>query len=435
MSNMVESIQRLIKSRTGIDTSTMGEHSLERILNSRMQKCSITNLDEYYKRIQTDKAEWTELLEATVVPETWFFRDTRPLKTIENDLRKHINSNSNSNTPYNIMCMPCSSGEEAYSIAMYLLSQNIPATAFHIDACDISQSSINRATEGVYGNNSFRGNDYKKYIDHFFKKDNNRYIINKHMLGNIDFYKANILKIESYTNRPYNTITCRNLLIYFDEDSKRKAYKNIYTSLHQKGMLFIGHSEFGSMPVDLFSNMGSEYSFALTRTDNTNTKTASLNKSSGSYFNKGRNTNNTTAYTPPANTDKPILENKTFTSLSNTTNIQNIENANETISIENAIRLADNEELDKAKQICEKLLSSNDNNAEAYFLLGLIYFSKNNINKAEAMLRKSLFLNPEHYDALSHLAILLSSKGDSKSAELFRKRAERINQSDNRGPA
>ncbi|MDQ1362594.1 MAG: chemotaxis protein methyltransferase WspC, partial [Pseudomonadota bacterium] len=152
MDTSLDMLKELLKREIGLDTSTIGESSIKKFLGQRMRACNLTDIDDYYKRLNSDRNELSAFLETAVIPETWFFRDIRPFTLMLNAMK--TSPLKYSNNPCSILSIPCSTGEEPYSIAMYLLQSGIPASSFRIKAVDISQRALDIATQGYYGNNS-----------------------------------------------------------------------------------------------------------------------------------------------------------------------------------------------------------------------------------------------------------------------------------------
>lgn len=417
MDTSLNNIKLLLKREIGLDASTVGEATIKKFLGQRMRACKLDNIDDYYNLLTGDHNELSALLETAVIPETWFFRDARPythiLKTIRDNPLKYANN------PCNILSIPCSTGEEPYTIAMYLLQESIPATRFHITAVDISQQALAIALQGSYGNNSFRGRTDQKYIDRFFSLTNSQYLISDQVRQCISFKRVNVLDITTLPqNQLYDFILCRNLLIYFDVKTKFLAFNNLHKILKDDGVLFIGHSEFGAVPINLFSNTGTENAFGLIKfVPPVEIKTAPAPTSMQALPVKAaaKSTNNippvfihASAPVPtPIQSEIPVIA----------TSKQSL--------LMRAQQLADEGKMQDAEECCLQHLEQNGDNFESFFLLALINESSNRHVMAEEFYRKAIYLNPKHYQSLIHLALLLENNGDKKAAMLLKQRAER----------
>ena len=416
MHTPLNKIKSIVKEKIGLDSSTIGDSTIEKIIQQRMHQCNLKDFDDYYLLITNNDQELSELLEVTVIPETWFFRDIKPFETIYKKIKQKLVENRSST--FKILSIPSSTGEEPYSLAMYLIDKGIDISRFNIDAVDVSTRALQCAEKGLYGNNSFRGKHYSAYQEKHFSKEGDFYKIHSDINRKVNFYRLNILKSDQALKQKFDYILCRNLLIYFDAPTKLTAFKNLFNFLKDNGHLFIGHSEFGSVPDNLFKNTGFEHAFALVKHNNPD-------------YEKKPQTEaiETTPVLPKKQqkTAQPFKQKKAFESLIKQNIINKPEEDQTTPSsiLKQIRKLADSGEYLKAEEICQQNIASNGENDETLFLLGLIKGSQNENSQAETLFRKALFLNPKHYDSLIHLSLLLKKSGDNKNSDLLRIRAEK----------
>lgn len=407
-------IAEILREKIGLDCNTIGESTVEKILMQRMMSCKIDSVENYYEYLIGHQDELNELLEFAVIPETWFFRDIKPFQIIYEHIQKKLLKDKHAST--NILSIPCSTGEEPYSIAMHLLDKGLPNTSFNIDAVDISHRALEYAKLGIYGKNSFRSNNYHEYQAKYFTKKDNYYQLEEKIHNKINFDYLNILHGDYTLHSKYDFILCRNLLIYFDTATKEQTFKNLSLYLKNTGLLFIGHSEFGAVPKQLFHNLGSSLSFALTKPNNSDYQ-QNIDKASITY--------------QPIK--KPLFKNHVETKKTSfETYIQPQNNSPEKSTITSpeylitqAKQLANSAQYAEAEILCRRLIDEHGENVEAYYLLGLIASSQKQAVLAESLFRKALFLDPKHYESLIHLSLLLQEKGDRQNAELFKRRADR----------
>ncbi len=408
-------IKLIVKKQIGLDSSTIGDTTIENIIHQRMHHCNIKNIDDYLSLIISNQNELDELLEITVIPETWFFRDIRPFEIIQKKIQQALMSSRSSH--FRILSLPSSTGEEPYSLAIYLIHNGITPSAFKIDAVDISKRALQIAKQGIYGSNSFRGKNYATYQKPYFQENGTSYKINTNIQENINFYHLNILHTNHNLDKSFDFILCRNLLIYFDTQTKGIAFNNLSSFLKDTGYLFIGHSEFGSVPKETFQNIGFEHAFALIKHTHPEFKVPCENKP---HINKKNNL--------PAKYHK--TENTAnFKSLIKPSPQTDTAVDNNSLSLEKVRELSSAEEFKKAETLCIEYIDHNGENAEALFLLGLIHECQKKPEDAETFYRKSLYLDPRHYNSLVHLALLLQENGDIKNSILLKKRADRVFQS------
>jgi len=407
-------IAEILRDKIGLDCNTIGKSTVEKILMQRMMSCKIETVDDYYQYLISHQEELTELLEFSVIPETWFFRDIKPFQIIYEQINKELLTGKLSSV--NILSIPCSTGEEPYSIAMFLLDKGLPITSFNIDAVDISHRALELAKQGSYGENSFRSNNYHDYQKKYFTKKDNFYQIKEDINIKINFNHLNILQGDYKLHGKYDFILCRNLLIYFDATTKQRAFKNLSMFLKDTGLLFIGHSEFGSVPKDAFQNLGSKLSFALAKHNNPKHK-KNIKKPNDFLEQKAIN---------------PLKDKIKTKKVSFEAYIQPSKDAAERPEIDNSIdmisqarKLANSAQYGEAEILCKRFIDQHGDNAEAFYILGLIASSQKKASVAEPLFRKALFLEPKHYESLVHLSLLLQEKGDIQNAELFKQRADR----------
>lgn len=416
MLSSLEKIKQLVKEKIGLDSQTIGSNTVEKILQRRMMQCDIEDMDDYFLLVSSSSDELNELLEVAVIPETWFFRDIRPFEKIYKNIQKNLLQNKT--CKFNILSLPSSTGEEPYSLAMYLIEHGIPEENFSIEAVDVSNRALKFAQMGIYTNNSFRGKDYPSYQSKYFCRLDKYYKINKNIQKKIKFYPLNILQDNTDKHKKFDFILCRNLLIYFDGKTKKIAFNNLSHFLKDSGLLFVGHSEFGSVPEELFQNTGFEQAFAL------------IMPSNPLYRKKPEP--NTEFKSSPAKAfvlNKPAkLEKACFSALIH--NSANMQASSKALSSDELLKkakfLADSSEFSQAQALCHKHIKHYGENTQSLLLLGIIASCRNQLESSEKLFRKSLYLNPKNYQALIHLALLLEKKGDTKNAALFKKRADRV---------
>ncbi len=415
MHSSLNKIKLIVKDKIGLDSSTIGDSTIENIITQRMNQCEINDFNTYYSLVKENREELHELLEVAVIPETWFFRDIKPFEIIYQKIKKQISQNKSS--IFKILSIPSSTGEEPYSLAMYLIDKNIEESRFTIDAVDVSARALQSAEQGLYGNNSFRGKHYHTYQNKFFSKKGDFYKINSNINKKIKFYPLNILHENPSLRHKFDYILCRNLLIYFDASTKLIAFNNLSNFMKNDGHLFIGHSEFGSVPTNTFKNTGFEQAFALIKHCHPDFKEKKPIKQLAPQS------------TVQIKSKKlPFKQKTAFKSLIHKKTEPDTQNQEIDISLllEKAHELANSANYNEAESLCHQHIDKQGESPETLFLLGLIANSQNKTQVAESLFRKGLFLEPKHYELLTHLSLLLQENGDLKNAMLFKKRANKV---------
>jgi chemotaxis protein methyltransferase WspC len=409
MESSLNKIKNILKKEIGLDTSTIGEATISKILNERMRSCRIVKLDEYYTHLTNTPDELHSLLESSLIPETWFFRDDKPFKAILKSIIKQRLSQPGKICK--ILCIPCSTGEEPYSIAIYLHNNGIPSTAYDIQAIDISHQSIGIAKQAIYGNNSFRGKNSRQYIDKYFTSTDTGLSLNNDIKSSVKFHQVNILTANSLPfNIKFDFILCRNLLIYFDSQTKALAYNNLNNILNNDGAMFIGHAEFGSVPEDTFTIRKLDSVFCLVK-NTFNTKATDKFKKPIEI----KAFSNAEKYKPEKHAE-PVSHKKTQCTKQNSS----------LGLMQQARILADSGKLREAEALCLQCIDKYGDHERIFFLLGLISESHKNSSQAHAFYKKALYLNPYHYETLIHLSFLIESQGDFEASRRLKERAGRV---------
>ncbi len=145
-----------------------------------------------------------------VVTETWFFRDPETFAAFVRLVREEWLP-AHTTAPLRLLSVPCSSGEEPFSLVMALLDAGVPAERFQIEAVDISARALARAERGVYGRNSFRGKDLA-FRDRYFQPSEEGFVLDPAVRDCVRFCQGNFLSDDFLTGRAsYDFIFCRNL--------------------------------------------------------------------------------------------------------------------------------------------------------------------------------------------------------------------------------
>lgn len=415
-------IENLLKKVIGLDPESIGSSSIIRVIRRCADESGFNNIHEYYDKLIRSEQELKKLIEAIIVPETWFFRDNRPFKVFGEYVRRNWFKN---NTPkegiLRVLSIPCSTGEEPYSIAMMLDDMRYPASQFQIDAVDLSSKSIGHARYALYRENSFRG-DEMGFRELYFTKEDKSYRLSKKICNMVNFYQGNILEESSLpVCGPYHVIFCRNLLIYFDRNDQRRAIDILYKLLASGGLLFIGHAEAGSAIDGRFTPTMNRGAFAYEKV-NQNVSSQVVNvpriKKKTNIKTQGKVVRISSAPVKKTGSNrKPLLDPKEFETISNVIDKES--------QLDVIRKLADEDKLQEAANLCEEFLSVHDDNAEVYYLLGVINEADGDDEYAVELFQKAVYLDANCHHALVHLALYAERRGDTVAATNYRRRAER----------
>ncbi len=409
----MQRIVSLLQKTIGLDATVIGD-SVQQAIRQRMQKNDVQDEHGFLKLLQSSPREMTALIESVAVPETWFFRYREAFQLMQ----EHLSPMLTYHRMPRLLSIPCSTGEEPYSMAMALLDMGFPSRGFHIDAVDLSRQHLDRARQAVYRPSSFRG-AHPDFRQRYFRQTGTDYVLSSGVRECVNFHQGNILnheQLEAMGN--YDVIYCRNILIYLDEEHRKRTVLLLAKMLRDDGLLFVGHAETGLMWKDLFHSVAAPMTFAYRR----NMAIATPSVSS-------------TAISPPAAASrKPVIQKECLIAKKKRLNVaapellQPVsEVGGETgPSLQEASRLADQGKLDEARQQCEACLQQQGASADIWFLLALISDIQGQHQDAETAFRKVLYLEPEHQEALMHLAFLLDKRGNERAAQHLRDRVQRI---------
>ena len=338
-----------------------------------------------------------------------------------------------------VLSVPSSTGEEPYSIAIALLESGLLSKKFHIDAVDISKKSLRYAQHAVYSRNSFRG-DSIGLQNRFFTQTTDGYQLCESVRNTVNFRHGNLLERQFLAEEtPYDVIFCRNLLIYFDQSARNQAAQVLYRLLTKNGLLFVGHSETRQISSHRFASVNHPSAFAFRKVEETlearkveeqgsrrelttlqaqNSKLSSVSRLTSLELAADQRSDSKRASAAIQNSTTPIPFKPTTDNRQRTENGQTI--------LETARTLADQGQLNEAAALCETYLSQNHTSAEAYVLLGQVGQAIGNEEQAVRCFQKAIYLDPNHYEALIHLALLKEHQGDLKSAGVIRQRIQRL---------
>ncbi|MFN6486726.1 MULTISPECIES: CheR family methyltransferase [unclassified Nostoc] len=434
-------IEKLLSKKIGVDCNIIGSRKIAKAVESRCSVCNLSDLKIYLQLLQTSPEEFTELVELIVVPETYFFRDRKSFDYLINFVRSQWLTKSNQSL-LRILSVPCSTGEEPYSIAIALMETGLSTSQFCIDAIDISKQAIAKAQQGVYSKNSFRGEvlvDRNRY----FQQTAEKYEISLSVRNAVNFKQGNLINSFFNVQLKYDVIFCRNLLIYLEDSACTEVLKTLNRLLLPNGLLFVGAAETAKVPSNLFASIRQPFTVYKKKAEGMNSKNlyhlpienyqAENIELGNQQNNQARKVQPESFFIPSISYSENLLENTSFlatipsdsvseASLKETQSIQ--ENS---LSLELAKQLADGGHLEAAIKHCNEYLECvSSTNAQAYTLLGTLYQAKTNYVQAEEFFRKALYLNPSDYEALTHLALLKEHRGDFVGASILRERIQKL---------
>lgn len=242
--------------RTGMVFNESKRYYVERRVVERMAATSSLSFASYFQRLHSDTfAEVEQFINAFTVNETYFYREDHQLKCLVSDLLPERIQHRNKGDLIRIWSVPCSTGEEPYSIAMWLL-ENWPLVddyEIEIVGSDIDTQVLEAARAGVFGKRALMRLSATLAEKYFSCPEQERWQLIEELRDSVRFTKVNIVeRHETLPHGQFDVIFCRNVLIYFDDASRRVAAENLYENLVPGGFICLGHAESMSRISSLF---------------------------------------------------------------------------------------------------------------------------------------------------------------------------------------
>lgn len=223
-----------IKREVGVDL--FGKKSIiETKIKHFCEEREIDSFKQLHDKIQYEESLQQELINLLTVNETYFYRE-------EKQLQEAVSFAKNRGGNIKILCAPCASGEEVYSLSMLMNEELGQSSNFTITGIDINSEAINRANEGLFSERSLHklDSDLKRK---YFSIEKDKYKVNKHRFPSVTFRKINIFDNSFLNLGSFDIIFSRNMLIYFDDDFRVKTMQRFYQLLKSDGRVYLGHAD------------------------------------------------------------------------------------------------------------------------------------------------------------------------------------------------
>ncbi len=244
----------LLEEKTGMHMPVARKSFLETNLGLRMREIGCEEYDEYYqylKDIRYGETEWIILIDRLTIHETRFFRHPPSIDFIQQIFLPAFSQGNTNNAQLKIWSAGCSTGEEAYTLAMlvdnYLRQQGLNYD-YKITATDISIPALNIAKEAIYNTYKIQSVSEHFKLKYFESVENGRYQVIKALRKRICFAAFNIVAMEKSPLAMMDLIVCQNLLIYFTQERKLQIIENLVNKLTPGGTLMLGAGEILSIP-------------------------------------------------------------------------------------------------------------------------------------------------------------------------------------------
>ena len=241
-------LRDLVNQFCGIYFADDSAYIVERRLKERLRDLGIESFDEYYRYLQYHpraQAELEAAAEVLTTNETYFFREAYQLRAFTEEILPVVRSRAlaRGSKRLDVWSAGCSSGEEVYTIAMLIDATRLfEGWDVRVFGNDISRRVLRKARGATYGSASFRAMipDYQRY----FIDTDEGWQVHPRIRSMCHFGHLNLMnQRRSAIVGRVDVTFCRNVLIYFDDASRRKVLETIYQRLHRGGYLLLGHSE------------------------------------------------------------------------------------------------------------------------------------------------------------------------------------------------
>ena len=441
-------IEELLRKRIGLNPESIGSRAVLRAVKKRMRQSGMQNSSSYLAALKTTPALFDALVEAVVVPETSFFRN----RVSYGFLRRWIANEwkPTANRPLRVLSLPCSTGEEPFSIAIMLLEEGLALNEFHIDAVDINAAALERAKKGIFSPYAFRRRAYRnndKYFSLAMPSDNAatgfeicnpadvvshgerqkpmRYVLADTVREKVVFRQGNVLDAQLLADElPYDIVFCRNMLIYFDQTARDRTTTLLDRVLRPNGLLFVGYAEPGLIDSKSYQLVPYPQTFAFYKRSPQLNAQALANSTARvedlDIQDQNQKLNQRShAFTNGLQTVFPIVR-----TLNGAATHRETEGKSD---LEMARELADKGALEQATELCDRCLVAHPGSAEAHLLRGELHQSLGNELAAEDCFGRAAYLNPQMREALTHLLMIYEGNQNLEKAAVMRSRLQRLN--------
>ncbi|MEX2671723.1 MAG: CheR family methyltransferase [Phycisphaeraceae bacterium] len=255
----LENILALLRARTGRELRAYKKNTLLRRTMRRMGLRHITDFEEYLQVLRNDPNEANALAEDLLIGVTSFLRDPEAWQTLEKEVLEKLVSDSEPDQAIRVWVPGCSSGEEAYSVAMLLHEQARKAKhrgEIKVFATDMAGLRLQQAREGRFPD-SIEADLPGELLVRYFEKRDESYKIRQSVRESVIFASHNLIQDPPFSQ--LDLISCRNLLIYLEPEAQARVLALLHFSLRPGGYLFLGTSETTSQQPDLFQPVSKKW--------------------------------------------------------------------------------------------------------------------------------------------------------------------------------
>jgi chemotaxis protein methyltransferase CheR len=239
----------LLRRHCGLHFGPESRFVLEKRLGRRLRELEIRSFSSYHYLLRNARPgddEFANLIDELTTNETYFLRERNQLRALVSEIfsELRLQRRTRARGPITVWSAGCSSGEEPYTIAMMALEAGLrPGSDLRVHASDISRRCLAKAREGEYRESSFRETP-PELRGRYFKEKNGLHVLSPDVRRHVTFTRMNLLEPARFALLgPLDVVLCRNVIIYFDRDTKKRVIDSFAERLAPGGFLLLGHSE------------------------------------------------------------------------------------------------------------------------------------------------------------------------------------------------
>lgn len=236
----------LLKEKSGLSLTPDKSYLIESRLNPVAKKWGFDSLQAMTIAVNgvPDPGLVKDIVEAMTTNETSFFRDTRPFDQFKGPIMEYFKKTRTTQKKLRIWCAACSSGQEPYSLAMILheMRNELPGWKFEIIATDIDHKILDTARAAKYSQFEVQRGLPVTYLMNYFEQDGTDWYLKDPIKSAVSFKYFNLLENMAMMGQ-FDIVFCRNVLIYFDQPTKKATLEKMQKQMPKDGFLFLGGAE------------------------------------------------------------------------------------------------------------------------------------------------------------------------------------------------
>ncbi|MDA3908635.1 MAG: protein-glutamate O-methyltransferase CheR [Sulfurimonas sp.] len=230
---------------------------LAKYVDARAEALGVDNFRKYFFNLRFEDKEGDEfqkLMNGVTVNETYFYIEKDQFEALLNKKIHELHATLPASKTLRILSSPCSTGEEPYSMILHIVEEGkvVEERDIEVVGIDIDSSVIEKAKRAKYSERSIHAIP-KDVLSRWFKKKSLGYELGEELQGSVDFQVANVFdKTQMRNLGKFDVIFSRNMLIYFDDASRKEVAMTFYDMLNPGGYVLLGHAEYMSRIVSVF---------------------------------------------------------------------------------------------------------------------------------------------------------------------------------------